>query len=187
MAGYNVCEAIAACADLLDQYGGHAAAAGLTLPVSNVPALSQRFEEVVAQTLPAELLTPAQEIDMPIRLDEVDDRFYNILQQMAPFGPGNMRIVFVTSPVVAQRYAIIKERHLKLYVRQPGAAQVWEAIGFDMAHCQPLVHHQQPFRMAYTIVESHYWGARQLQLNIKDLKGMAERTKTASGYPPASA
>ena len=170
VAGYNVYEALCACEDLLDQYGGHAYAAGLTLSVEKVPAFQQRFEEVVAGTIAPELLLPPQEIDLPLAFEQIDTKFYNVLRQMAPFGTGNMRAVFATTPVVAQSYSILKEQHLKLYVCQPGTEQVLEAVGFGLARHAPLVNAQQPFRMVYTIEENNYWGERKLQLNIKDLQ-----------------
>ncbi|MEL6359123.1 MAG: DHHA1 domain-containing protein, partial [Bacteroidota bacterium] len=170
--GYNVYEALCACEELLDQYGGHAYAAGLTLPLEQVSAFQQRFEEVVARTITPELLLPPQEIDLPLAFEQIDTKFYNVLRQMAPFGTGNMRAVFATTPVVAQSYSILKEQHLKLYVYQPGTAQVLEAVGFGLAHRAPLVHAQQPFRMVYTIEENNYLGQRRLQLNIKDLQSL---------------
>lgn len=172
VAGYNVYEALHACADLLDQYGGHAHAAGLTLPLAHVTAFQQRFEEVVARSITDELLIPPQEIDLPLRLEEIDFKFYNILKQMAPFGNGNMKAVFATDHVLAKSYNILKEQHLKLYVHQLGTDHVLEAIGFDLAHYEPLVQAQQPFRMVYTIGENNYLGERSLQLNVKDLRAM---------------
>ena len=172
IAGYNVYEALHACADLLDQYGGHAHAAGLTLPLAHVTAFQQRFEEVVARSITDELLIPPQEIDLPLRLEEINFKFYNILKQMAPFGNGNMQAVFATDHVLAKSYSILKEQHLKLYVHQLGTDHVLEAIGFELAHYEPLVQAQQPFRMVYTIGENNYLGERSLQLNVKDLRAM---------------
>lgn len=172
VAGYNICQALSACADLLDQYGGHAYAAGLTLPLKQVAAFQQRFEEVVASSITDELLTPLQEIDLPLMFQEIDYKFYNVLKQMAPFGTGNMKIVFVTDHVLAKRYRVLKAQHLKLHVYQQGADRVLEAIGFGLAHYESLICSQQPFRMVYTIEENHYLGERNLQLNIKDLQVM---------------
>ena len=172
VAGYNVYKTLQACADLLDQYGGHAHAAGLTLALDQVPVFQQRFEEVVARTIPPELLLPPQAIDLPLAFEHIDFKFYNLLRQMAPFGNGNMRSVFATAPVVAQSHSILKEQHLKLYVHQPGTDRMLEAIGFGLAHYAPLVQAQQPFRMVYAIEENNYRGERRLQLNIKDLKPM---------------
>ena len=169
--GYNVYEAITACADLLDQYGGHAHAAGLTLPLENVAAFQQRFEEVVASSIQDDLLIPTQEIDLSLSFKAINFKFYNILRQMAPFGNGNMKAVFATDQVVAQSYSILKDKHLKLYVHQPGTSQTLEAIGFGLAKYAPLVRDRKPFKLVYTIGENHYQGGRSLQLTIKDIQG----------------
>jgi single-stranded-DNA-specific exonuclease len=172
VAGYNIYRAISACADLLDQYGGHAYAAGITLPLKHVAAFRQRFEEVVASSIADELLIPPQEIDMPLVLEEISFKFYNVLKQMAPFGTGNMQTVFVTENLIAKHYHVLKEQHLKLRVHQQGSRHILDAIGFGLARYEPIVRAQQPFKMAYTIEENHYLGEKNLQLNIKDLQAM---------------
>jgi single-stranded-DNA-specific exonuclease len=172
VAGYNVYQALSACADLLDQYGGHAYAAGLTLPLAHVAPFQRRFEEVVASSIADELLVPPQEIDLPLLLEEINFRFYNVLKQMAPFGAGNMRAVFATENLVSRSYSILKGQHLKMYVQQQGSNHVLEAIGFGLAHYAPIVCAQQPFRMVYTIEVNNYLGAQRLQLNIQDLQAM---------------
>ncbi len=170
--GYNVYNALNSCADLLEQYGGHAYAAGLTLPLENLTAFQQRFEEVVASTIPDALLIPSLEIDLPLSLDAINNKFYSVLGQMAPFGTGNMRAVLVAENVMAQSYTIIKEEHLKLCLHQQGSGQMVAAIGFGLAHYEPLIASGDPFKIVYTIEENHYLGAKSLQLNIKDIRGM---------------
>lgn len=170
--GYNVYQALSECADLLDQYGGHAYAAGLTLPIEHVEAFQQRFEEVVARSITDELLIPPQEVDLPLALEEINFKFYNVLKQMAPFGAGNMKTVFATEDLMIRSYSILKGQHLKLHVHQKGSKHILEAIGFGMAHYEPLVRTQQPFRMVYTIEENNYLGEKSLQLNIKDIQVM---------------
>lgn len=172
VAGYNIYQALSACADLLDQYGGHAYAAGLTLPLEHVAAFQQRFEEVVSHSIADELLIPPQDIDMPLLLEEISFKFYNVLKQMAPFGAGNMKTVFVTENIMARNYNILKGQHIKLHVHQQGSNYVLEAIGFGLARCEPIMLAQQPFRMVYTIEENNYLGERRLQLHIKDLQAM---------------
>ncbi|MHA7878109.1 MAG: single-stranded-DNA-specific exonuclease RecJ [Bacteroidota bacterium] len=172
VAGYNVYQALSSCADLLDQYGGHAYAAGLTLPIEHLAAFRQRFEEVVASSITDELLIPPQNIDLPLALEEINFKFYNVLKQMAPFGTGNTKTVFATEHLLARNYCILKGQHLKLHVHQQGSQHVLEAIGFGMAHYEPLVREQQPFKMVYTIEENNYLGERSLQLNIKDIQLM---------------
>ena len=173
VAGYNIYQAISACADLLDQYGGHAYAAGLTLPLEHVAAFQQRFEEVVSSSITDELLIPLQEIDLPLVFEEINFKFHNVIKQMAPFGTGNMKAVFSTANIVAKSYHILQGKHLKLCVHQQDSGHVLEAIGFGLAHYEPLVCAQQPFSMVYTIEENNYLGKRSLQLNIKDLQAIS--------------
>ncbi|MCG8339930.1 MAG: single-stranded-DNA-specific exonuclease RecJ [Cytophagales bacterium] len=169
--GYDVYKAISACAHLLDQYGGHQYAAGLTLPLDNVPAFQQRFEEVVANSISEELLIRPQVIDLPLTLGAINFKCYNILKQMAPFGPGNMKPTFFTENVIAKSYSILKEKHLKLFIYQKDASyKLLEAIGFGLADYAPLVREEKPFNIVYTIEENHYLGEKSLQLNIKDIQ-----------------
>lgn len=172
VAGYNVYQALSACADLLNQYGGHAYAAGLTLPLEHIAAFQQRFEAVVAGSIADELLVPPQMIDLPLVFEEINGKFYNVLRQMAPFGTGNMKAVFVTENLIAKSYHILKGKHLKLYVQQQGYPYVLAAIGFGLAHYEAFLRTQKPFKMAYTVEENTYLGERNLQLHIKDLQAM---------------
>ena len=169
--GFDVYEAIVECADLLDQYGGHTHAAGLTLPVDNIPLFREKFEEAVAQRIQEEHLIPCVNIERIIALSEVTSRFYNILKQMAPFGPGNMRPIFASEALeVVGTPQILKEQHLKCVVRQSGSDAQLTAIGFGMAHYYDRICGQQSFSMAYTVEENHYNGHTSLQLMIRDIK-----------------
>jgi single-stranded-DNA-specific exonuclease len=170
--GYNIYEAISSCADLLDQYGGHAYAAGLTLPIENIQAFQERFEQVVASTIAPEMLTPTQHIDLWVPIEKVNAKFYNIVRQMAPFGNGNMNPVFASEPVIANRFSIVKDNHLKLAIQQSSTGEEIEAIGFGLAKYAPLVSDRKPFRIAYTIETNDYWGDAKLQLQIKGLQGI---------------
>ncbi|MEM7382824.1 MAG: single-stranded-DNA-specific exonuclease RecJ [Bacteroidota bacterium] len=169
--GFNIYEALTACHDLLDQYGGHAHAAGLTLPLERVADFQERFEAVVARSIQDDLLVPTQRVDLSISLDTIDAKFYNVLKQMGPFGNGNMKASFATDPVVASSYSVLKDKHLKLYVYQPGMCHRLEAIGFGLAKYEPVIRDQKPFRIVYTLGENDYLGARSLQLTIKDIQG----------------
>ena len=169
--GFDVYEAITECADLLDQYGGHTHAAGLTLPVDKVPLFREKFERTVAQRIQSEQLVPYLDIEQIISLSEVTPRFYNVLRQMAPFGPGNMRPTFASDFLeVVGEPQILKEQHLKFAVRQQGGDYQLNAIGFRMAHFYERIFGRQPFRMAYTIEENCYQGHTSLQLMIRDIK-----------------
>ncbi|MFP4090238.1 MAG: single-stranded-DNA-specific exonuclease RecJ [Cyclobacteriaceae bacterium] len=170
--GFDVYAAIDACSDLLEQFGGHKYAAGLTMPVENVPVFQQRFEEVVTKMITEEQLTPLVNIDALIELADVNTKFYNIIKQMAPFGPGNMRPIFMSENLMVYGYPqILKEQHLKFSVRQEGSQKVYTAIGFGMAHFYEMVM-EKPFKMAYTVDENHYNGTTSLQLMIRDIKLM---------------
>jgi single-stranded-DNA-specific exonuclease len=110
--GFDLYQAIEQCGDLLEKFGGHKYAAGLTLAPENLPAFQQRFEEVVSATITEEMLTPMVEIDLPIHFDAITPKFMSILKQMAPFGPDNQRPVFEASDVyVVNSLATFKDRH----------------------------------------------------------------------------
>ncbi|MEQ8534481.1 MAG: single-stranded-DNA-specific exonuclease RecJ, partial [Imperialibacter sp.] len=128
--GFDVYEAIAECADLLDQYGGHKYAAGLTMNLDKVEAFKERFEEVVARRITPEMLEPIIDIDLAIPIEGINHKFFNILRQMAPFGPGNMQPVFVSTNVVAKSVKQLKDIHLKMFLSQEGSKASLEAIAF---------------------------------------------------------
>lgn len=167
--GFNLYNAIIQCADLLDRYGGHAYAAGLTLSIENIPLLQERFETIVRKSIHPECLTPPQIINADLSLIDVDDRLYRVLKQMAPFGPGNMQAVFVDRGVVAYTYSILKDTHLKLYIKQKKGSII-EGIGFSLAHCEPIVANSNPFNIAYSIEENNFAGNKNLVLKIRDIK-----------------
>ncbi len=169
--GFDVYEAIAECADLLEQYGGHKYAAGLTLKLDNLPVFKQRFEEVVSKTIQEHHLTPQIDIDEEINLDMINDKFYGILKQMAPFGPGNMSPVFVSKDVrTASSPRLLKNEHLKLQLKQVDGNQKLDAIGFGMAPYGSMIESGMPFSIAYCIEENNYKGTKTLQLMLKDIK-----------------
>lgn len=170
--GYNVYEAIDACKDLLDKYGGHAYAAGLTLDVAKVDKFKKKFEQFVNDTIDTELLKPTQKIDIIISFQEINWRMYNIINQMAPFGPGNMSPVFATENIIITNYKILKDQHLKLNVTQLGTNCKFEAMGFNMAHLSELISKKGTFKISYKIEENNYFRNKRLVLSIKDLKLM---------------
>lgn len=168
--GYNIYEAIAACSPLLDQYGGHAFAAGLTMPLAHMATFQKKFEAVVLETITDELLLPQQIIHALIPFQVITQKFVNILMQMAPFGPGNPTPVFASENVYARKFHLVKEKHLKLELYQIDCATPYEAIGFGLGGYLPLVSTGQPFSIAYTIGYNYYLGNKSLQLMIKDIK-----------------
>jgi single-stranded-DNA-specific exonuclease len=173
--GFDVYSAIEECSDLLEQFGGHKYAAGLTLPIENIPVFQKKFEEIVTQRITDDQLTPLVSVDVKIDLADINSKFYGIIKRMAPFGPGNMRPVFVSENLMVYGYPqILKEQHLKFSLRQEGNQKIYNAIGFGMAHLYEMVLHGKPFMMAYTVDENHYNGTTSLQLIIKDIKPMEE-------------
>jgi single-stranded-DNA-specific exonuclease len=167
---FDLYEAISACSDLLDKFGGHKYAAGLTMDKSNLGAFQQRFEEVVSQTITEEMLMPVVEIDIPIQFDSMNDKFNNILKQMAPFGPENQKPVFEAKNVfVESNLANFKERHLRFAAGQEGNKSIYNVVGFDMIPFYDQLTRGGFFNMAFTLEENTYNGTTTLQLRIKDL------------------
>ena len=168
--GFDIYSAISECADLLNQYGGHTYAAGVTMEVDKVDAFRKRFEEIVSGNITEEQLTPSVNIDTVIGLGEINFKFYNVLSQMGPFGPQNMQPVFVSENLHATNVKVLKDQHLKFYAKQEGTKTGYEAIGFGLGEYYDLVNSGMRFQMAYTIEENNFRGHKSLQLYVKDLK-----------------
>ena len=169
--GFDLYEAISDCADLLEQFGGHTHAAGLTLSIDKIPQFQKKFEAAVAQKIGEDQLIPCLHVDQQIALSEVTARFYGVLKQLAPFGPGNMRPVLVSEDLeVVGHPQVLKEKHLKFTVQQRGGHYRLDAIGFGMAQFYEAICDQQPFRMAYCVEENHFNGHSSLQLAIRDIQ-----------------
>jgi len=169
--GFDVYQAIAECADLLDQFGGHMYAAGLTMSVENIDEFRKKFEQIVGERILIDQLIPRITIDQVIPLEVINAKFLEILKQMAPFGPSNMQPIFVSENLyVSIRPRILKEEHLKFFVKQENSDVIHEAIGFGLAQYFELIDSGMRFKMAYTIEENDYLGQRSLQLYIKDIK-----------------
>jgi single-stranded-DNA-specific exonuclease len=172
---FDVHEAIEACSDLLEQFGGHKHAAGLTLKIENIAAFQQRFEQVVASKILPEQLQPRIEVDMKLPLRSANDKFMRILNQVAPFGPGNMQPTFVSENVVALKDSaklVGKDNpqiHLKFKVKQSDSAE-FDCIGFSMGQHLERINSGEPFHICYHLEENHFNGKTTLQLRIKDIK-----------------
>ena len=174
---FDVYNAIESCSDLLEQFGGHMYAAGLTMKEENVPAFIKRFEAVVAATIQDYMLTPEIEVDSMLQLSEITPRFHKILMQFAPFGPGNMTPLFRTDNVVDNgKGKVVGNNHLKITVSQEGMRQnVFDGIAFQLGHHHPMLELSEPFDIVYTIEENNFNGRTNLQLNIKDMKFSQDR------------
>jgi len=166
--GFDLYEAICECADLLEQFGGHTHAAGMTLKLENIPAFVKRFEEVVAQRILPEQLVPCIDIDVELPLDAINEKFYKVLHQMGPFGPGNMSPVFLTRNVVPMKARLLKDEHLK-FCAQQGKMEL-DAIGFGMVEYNDLIQSGKPIDICYTIELNEYNGQQNIQLLLKDLR-----------------
>lgn len=168
---FDVYEAIAACSDLLEQFGGHKYAAGLTLKTENVDQFIKTFEEVVSKTITDDLLIPEIEIDAEISLSTIDDKFIRILKQLAPFGPGNMAPVFLTKNIVIKDNArTVGNNHLKIDVSdKTNSDKYFPAIGFNLGVFLPDLSTANTIDICYSIEENEWNGNVSLQLNIKDI------------------
>ena len=165
--GFNLYEAVHACREYLLGYGGHFAAAGLSLLPENIGAFTNKFEAVVSATIDERLLIPEIIIDTVISLTEINRSFYNILCQMEPFGPENMRPVFVAKNVQDAGYSkIVKEQHIRFVVKQGNIS--FSGIGFNMAGKSGLL--KKPFDLVFTIDENEWNGNVSLQLKVIDLR-----------------
>lgn len=167
---FDIYNAIEACADLLDQFGGHMYAAGLTMKSENVDAFKEKFESIVCATIEERMLTKEIEIDAELDLKDITHSFYRILKQFAPFGPGNMNPVFQTKSVRDSGYSrVVGNNHLKLSLLHPGASYVYDAIGFQLGELHHVIEGRQPFDICYHIEENNFNNKTNLQLNIKSL------------------
>ena len=168
--GFDLYEALLACTDLLEQFGGHKYAAGLTMKVENVPAFQQRFEEVVTASISDELLVQEISIDSPLNLAQIDAKFFRILSQFEPFGPKNMSPVFRASGVeLAGAIGIVGDKHLKMQVKQ-GDSNVFDCIGFGLGKLKEALLLSNSFDMCFSIEENSWKDRRNIQLNIKDIR-----------------
>jgi len=174
---FDLYEALSACSDLLQQFGGHKYAAGLTLKPENVEAFKKKFEEVVSSTITDEMLIPEIEIDAAINFSNITPPFFNIIKQFAPFGPGNMNPIFLTENVSDKGYAtIVGTNHLKMDLIQQGQGTKDEgrvkfpAIGFGLGEQFEFVAKKNYFNVCYHINEQQWDGKTYLQLNVKDLR-----------------
>jgi len=168
---FDLYKAIYECADLLEKFGGHKYAAGLTLDKSNLIAFQKKFENVVSASITEEMRTPIVEVDLVIPLDAINGKFNNILKQMAPFGPENQKPVFEARNLyVVNSLSNFKDRHVKFLVGQEESESVFQTVGFDMADYYSQLANGDRFKMAFTIEENYYNGMTSLQLRAKEIK-----------------
>ena len=171
--GFNLYEAIHACREHLLGYGGHFAAAGMTLELEQVDAFRNKFEEIVSSTIPPDLLIPEIVIDSEISFRDIKWPFYDILCQMEPFGPENLRPVFIAKKVMDSGYSkIVKEQHVRFSLRQDNTTLT--GIGFGMAEKFPLLQMKKPVDIVFKIDENEWNGEKNLQLRVIDCRMSSE-------------
>ncbi|SNR17478.1 single-stranded-DNA-specific exonuclease RecJ [Tenacibaculum jejuense] len=169
--GFDVYNALDACSEYIEQFGGHKYAAGLSIKPENYNAFKAKFEEVVKNTIQKELLEPEIEIDAELHLSNISPKFYRIINQMAPFGPLNRRPIFQSNSVRDNGYGkqVGQDKtHLKLTVFQGNPKNCIGAIGFSLGN--KIAHVQQEFDIVYQLDENTWNGNTFIQLQLKDLK-----------------
>ncbi|QRM88631.1 single-stranded-DNA-specific exonuclease RecJ [Lacinutrix sp. WUR7] len=172
VSGFDVYNALEACAEHIEQFGGHKYAAGLTLKEENYEAFKQAFEDVVSKTIDKSLLTPEIKIDRQIDLHQVDDKLMRIMRQFGPFGPGNMTPIFVTENLKDTGYGKCvgeDDKHLRITVTQPKANKM-VCIGFGLGNKLHLIEDKKPFKAVYSVDENEWKGNVSLQLKLRDIK-----------------
>ena len=174
VAGFDLYEAIESCADLLENFGGHVYAAGLTLREENVPEFSRRMDAFIAGKITSEMLIPIVEVDARLDFSQITPKFSRILKQFQPFGPGNNNPIFVTENVYdagAGRKVGAGGVHLKLdLIQESQPYHQIPAIAFNMADYYDYIREGNPVDVCYAIVENYYRGNSSIQLRIRDMR-----------------
>ncbi|WP_034042519.1 single-stranded-DNA-specific exonuclease RecJ [Wocania ichthyoenteri] len=171
--GFDVYNAIEACSEHIEQFGGHKYAAGLTLEEENYEAFKQAFEDEVSKTIDRNLLTPEIKIDTQIDLKDITPKFYRILKQFAPYGPANMTPVFMTENLIDTGYGKCvgaDKTHLRLTAKQSDSSKSIVCIGFGMGDKFDIISDKKPFKAVYSIDENEFRGNVSLQLKLRDIK-----------------
>ncbi len=171
--GFDVYNALNACADVLEQFGGHKYAAGMTLKPENYDIFKAKFNKVVSETITKEQLTPMMNYDLELNFAEITDKFYRIMKQFAPFGPGNMAPLFLTKNVLdtgGTRTVGADKTHLKLTVKDASSSAPLSGIAFGMGHWAKEISAKNPIDILYHIEENEWQGNVTKQLRILDIK-----------------
>ena len=171
---FDLYEAIGQCSDLLESYGGHMYAAGLTMKIENIYEFSRRFEEIVTKLITDKQQTESIEAEATILLSDITPKFYRLLKQFAPFGPHNMVPVFITENVLdsgTSRPVGKNQEHLKLDLIEPTSnSSQFSAIAFNQAQHFEAINQGLPFDICYSIAENEFRGKTSLQLYIRDIQ-----------------
>jgi len=179
VSGFDVYNAIEACSEYIEQFGGHKYAAGLTLKPEHYESFKAKFEAVVKETIDPKLRTPEIKIDLKIEISQINAKLHRILKQFAPFGPSNMAPVFMSQHLIDAGWSKCvgeDESHLRLTLKQKDNSSesipetTLVGIGFSLGHKLAIVKENDSFSAAFTIDENHWNGQTSLQLKLKDIK-----------------
>lgn len=171
--GIDIYKALESCRDLLENFGGHPYAAGLSMKEENVQAFTDRFEQYVADNIEPEQLIPQLEIDAVINFHDITPKFFRVLKQFSPFGPNNQKPVFCTKRVYdygTSRLVGKDQEHLKLELIDTNSENIMNAIAFGMYEHNDYVKGLNPFDIVYTIEENNYNGNSYIQLLVKEIR-----------------
>jgi len=171
--GFDIYEALESCKEHIEQFGGHKYAAGLTLPLDQYQPFKDKFEDVVKNTIDPKQLIPELEIDLEVDFSEITPKFFRILKQFAPFGPGNMTPVFMTQNVRDyngwSKQVGENKDHLRIVAAQ-SESSFFTGIGFGLGEHFSIIDSGKPFKLAYSLEENRWNGNVSIQLRLRDIK-----------------
>lgn len=171
VSGFNIYNALEACQEYLEQFGGHKYAAGLTIKEENYNKFKEAFERIVSQTIDKELLEQRINIDLEIKLEDVSSIFFETLKRFAPFGPENMTPVFLSKGVKAKEFRTVGDgSHLRIVLTNIEETVSFVAIGFGLAEKKTILEKGQPFDIVYQLEENIWNGRASIQMKIKDIQ-----------------
>ena len=168
--GFDLHSAIDACSEHLVQFGGHKYAAGMTIELDKIDDFTNAFDKIVNDRILDEQLIPQIEVDAELELTDINEKFFNILEQMGPFGPGNMRPNFVTKDVYDTGYSkILNGNHLKLNILKDGQ-DPRNGVGFGMGNYMKIVQANETFDICYQLYANVWNGQTKIEFKLKDLR-----------------
>ncbi len=175
---FDLYSALEKCSDLFLKWGGHEFAAGISMPINKIPEFRSRLDGIIKERLQGRTPTPSIEVDALIEFKGIDRKFYSVLSQMEPFGPGNMKPVFL-SKGVKHLYSprILKELHLKARIYQEEKGIAFDCIGFKKFELREILEREGKKDMVFTVFENNYMGDSKLELEIKDIKPFSNGIK----------
>ena len=183
--GFDVYNALDKCSDVLEQFGGHMYAAGMTLAKDRFENFKARFEIAVSESITDEQLQPKITIDSALNFSEIEERFYKILKQFAPFGPQNLAPVFVSQGLLDNGCKAVgsDKTHLRVVLKEPASGKVFTGIGFGLANKLEILQGAKSIAVAYHIEENFFNGSVALQLKVLDIKPTEDYLKDLEAYP----